>query len=341
MMPSAQSSRLASSSSTSPLQQQQQNCVVTTTRSTSEHTHHHPTSTCIVMSHRPSTVVMSSSQPDLALMTSRPQLLPVPVARNSFRIDDILGDECARRGELLSSSTRNKEACKLSTSTDHQALQTESTDREFTERPRTDDIGRLHHHHRCHYQQQQQQQHGSSRMDQRAGHVDAVELRRSSTSPVAERLSDSAPACSSRHHHITSGGQSSASPPPSPQDRLATPADLHVGADRHVSQRQSDSDQHGHRLSPPKVTSTLHSAYPTLQQCHQHQQHYGQVDDSAGSAVFVPHHPLLGGPSSPSPVSAASLDSLHAFFSGRHGTFLSGCEFMDIVPYKQYARLSK
>jgi len=296
------------------------------------------------MSHHSSTVVPSTMHCiELTLMTSgstsRPQLPPVPVARNSFRIDDILGEDPARCVDVLwLASTRNKEVCKSLTPTNRQTFR-QSSDRELTERPWTDDISQCHRHHYHHHQQQQQQrrrqlqQHVGSEIDQTVGLVDAVELRRHISSPVAKRPRDSTLAFSSSRHHITSGGQSSGSPPlPSPQD----PLDYHVEATRPVQLRQSVSDQHDQR-SPsvllPNVTSASHSPYLPLhqhrqqQQQQQQQQKYGHVAESAAATVFGSHHPLLGVPPSSSPISAVSLHHLHTFFAGHHGALLSGCEY--------------
>jgi len=318
-------------SSTYP-QQQQQKYIVMTTVSTPERTHH--ISTSVAMSnHHPTTVERSTSQPGLTLMTScaasRPQLLPVPVERKSFRIDDILGDERVRRDDMQGRPPATTETCKSLTPTDCQTSR-QSSDR-LTERPPTHDIIHLHR-----QQQQQRQQHQSSETDERAGNVDAVVLGRRSSSPVTKRSRDSTPDFSSRRRHVTSGGQSSASSPSS-QDSAARPADLYVNAVRAIQLRQSRVDQHT-RLSPPNVISASQS--PCLRRHHrpyqQQQQQFGQVAENAAVAMFGGHHhPLLLIPPHPPPSSTVHcVDSLNTFFAGRHGSVLPGCEFFRFVHSK-------
>jgi len=327
-----QSRHFANTSSTYPQQQQpQQKCVVMTTMSTSERTHHHTLTSVAMSSHHPTAVERLTSQPGLTLMmsraASRPQLLPVPVARKSFRIDDILGEERARRDDMQGRPRTTTETCMSSTPTDCQASR-QSSDR-LTERPPTD-ISQLHH-----QQKQQWQQHQSSETNERAGHVDAVVVRRRSSSPVTKRSRDSNPDFSFRRRHVMSGGQSSGTSQSS-QDSVARPADLYVNAVRPIQLRQSGVDQDV-RLSPSSVMLASHS--PCLRRHHrpyQQQQQFGQVAENAAVAVFgTHHHPLLLVPPQPPPSSTLHcVDSLNTFFAGRHSSFLPGCEFFRFVHSK-------
>lgn len=319
----AQSRHLTNTPSTIPPQHQLK-YVVTTTKSTLERVHHH---------HHvhPSTAVMPSSQPKLTLMTSGPQLLPVPVARNSFRIDDILGEERTRRDDVsrrplsATATARVREVCTSLTPSLHQTLR-QSSDTETTERPPSDDINQLlRQHHRQQHIQHQLQRRGSSEVD----NVDAVEFRRRSSSPVATQHSDSTSAVSFLHHHDTSGRPSGGGPPPSPQDHPVRPTEFDVDVVRPVPLRQSGSDRNG-QLSPStliaNVTAASHSSYLTS---HRHSHPYPQQQQQPGQLVdsFASHHPVLAIPPPLTPISPVSLDPFHAFVACRHGAFLSGCEF--------------
>ena len=326
-------------------QQQQQMCVMMTMKSTSERAHHHTLTSVTMSNNYPTIAVRSTSQPQLTAMmscaASRPRLLPVPVARKSFRIDDILGEEWAQRDDVQgrppSASSKNTDTCNSLITTDHQTSR-QSSDGELTVRPSTDDIIQLHH---PQQQQQQRQLHEGTATNERAGHVDAVVLGHRTSSPVAKRSRDSAPDFSShRRRHVTSGGQSSDTSP-SLQDPEARPADLYVSAVRPIQQRQSGVGQHG-RLSPsmllPNVISASHS--PCLISHNHHrpqQQQFGHVAENAAVALFgTHHHPLLVVPPPPSPGSTVhySVDSLNTVLAGRHGSFLPGCKLFCFVHSK-------
>lgn len=310
-----------------PLQQQQQNYVLTSTTP-----HHHLTSASVLLTHQPSTLALTSNS------AFKPQPLPVPVTRNSFRIDDILGEQRARRVDtsrrVSCASTRKLKECQLTTSTDHKRLR-QNNDREVTERPLTNDSSHPYHH-LHHHQNPQLQQHGGSEMAQQAGHVDPVDHIHRGSSSVAKRRHDSTPDHPSRHHHDT---QSTASRPTVQQDRMARPPVV-SGVRRIPLEGNSDECD---RLSPSML---LHNATPASHPLHltlhhhpqhqQHQQQYGQFAENTAATVFGPLHPLLAVPTSSSLISSLSLDPLsplHSFFTGRHDAFLAGCEFSCFVHF--------
>jgi len=237
MMLQAQSRHLANTPLTpAQQQQQQQNCLMTTTRSTFE-------------PRQMSDVIVSSSQRSTDSVTSdsafKPRPLPVPVTRNSFRIDDILGEQQAWRDDAsrqltTSVSTWNRDECQSSTSTNQQR---QSNSREVTERSLSDDTSQLQHRQRRQQHQQQEEEeqlHPSGdlavHVDQRADNVDAVEERQRGSSLDVKSHRDSIPDLLPPHQHReTSGAQSRGRCPQPLHDSVSrSPADFHAGGVRPI-----------------------------------------------------------------------------------------------------------
>ena len=307
-------------SSTHLQHQQQHKYSAVSTWSPLEHAHHLHTST--TSPRHPSDVPLPTSRHAYSSMTSsRPQPLPVPVARSSFRIDDILGDgEVGRDGTPRSAPSKTK-AGRSSTSTVFQ------TSRNNSDEVLSDDITQRHlhhHHHHRHHEQQQAGQHGNPEKD-----VDKVELRPLLSKPPRPSIPDVP-----FRHPVRSGGQSSTTSPPSPRTR--SPSDVDVGVDGAVQVRQPASDQHI-QLSPStsNTAAASLSPYEALRPHHHHhqQQHhqYGPAAQSVESTLIGSHHPLLRVPPSSSPFSVPSLDHphLHALFAGRHFAFQPQCKFSE------------
>lgn len=152
----------------------------------------------------------------------RPQLLPVPVARNSFRIDDILGEDKFRRGEASAGLSTVKDSRQSSTFTEQNSA------RDLVGRPRPDDVG--------------QRFRRGSEMYEEVGRVEEVERKQRRSSPVTRRPRDSTIAAQ------MSVGQFINSSPPSPRQR--PPA----GVDGATRLRHSDQYM---SLSPTSLSPCL------------------------------------------------------------------------------------
>jgi len=306
MMLHAQLRHLADTVLPSLQQQQQQVRYVVTTSSTSKQTSHQTSNSTVTSTvQQLSTVVLPTSRRPVTSTTSgftppRPQPLPVPVARNSFRIDDILGPDETRRNELMpclvpTAAARRNEPTERQTSTEI------SGDGELTVQARTDDISQL--------LQQQRQQCGRRQSLQHCGthpslhsaagetsqrHTDInvhswcsaspsdiersrsmqlqhqqlqygdteVELRQRSSSPVIKGPRDSSSDLPSGH--VVPGIGTSGGPSSQHECSTRSAADFHVSAGISLPLlRQSRRDQHC-RLSPSMLLPNAAASAPAL-----------------------------------------------------------------------------